>query len=483
MKNQFPLNKISWLPFCLSVAVVLFDACSDESFWKIEPEADFTITWLTPDNQAGPPPCSATLTNTTNTRGLVTSYVWTVNGVEIATSKDANYSFIASETYTVRLTATNCNTSQSKENTVTIPEMKVSGITISPSDDVSVVEGKTITLTATVTPVDAANKTITWDADNTGIATVNAQTGVVTGVSVGTTTIRATATDGSGVTAGKNVTVLKADSEVELKGIKMVPIKAGTFYMGSPSSEPERSSNEIPQHGVALSAFRLSAYAITNEQYCRFLNDRGIDGNGQGTVSGFSGTHQLIYSHNLGANYASGQWRPQDGYADHPVVYVTWYGAKAFCEWIGGRLPTEAEWEYACRAGTVTPFNTGNNLTTSQANYDGNYPYNRNPNGTYLGHTQPVGSYAPNAWGLYEMHGNVREWCGDWYSDGYGDFPNGAVDDPQGPDTGVRRVVRGGSWGSAAGGCRSAARAASGPDGCSDYQGFRLAAAPFQLTD
>ena len=385
MKKLFPFKKIFRLPLCFVMAAVMYNACSDESFWKIEPEADFTITWQTPDNQAGPPPCSVTLTNTTDTRGLVTSYVWTLDGVEIATDRDARHTFTASETYTVRLTATNRNTSRSKENTVTIPE---------------------------------------------------------------------------------------SENESELKGIKMVSIKAGTFTMGSPPSEPERYSDEGPQYSVTLSAFRLSAYAITNEQYCRFLNDRGIGSNGQGSVTGF-GTQYLIYSSGWGVAYASGQWRPQTGYAGHPVVYVTWYGAKAFCDWAGGRLPTEAEWEYACRAGTTTPFNTGNNLTTLQANYNGNYPYNGNPKGTYLGRTQPVGSYAPNAWWLYEMHSNVWEWCNDWR----GNYSSSSQTNPTGPSSGLGRVIRGGSWGSSAGGCRSAWRSDDGPDGYGPDIGFRLAVA------
>jgi formylglycine-generating enzyme required for sulfatase activity len=136
----------------------------------------------------------------------------------------------------------------------------------------------------------------------------------------------------------------------------------------------------------------------------------------------------------------------------------------------GYRLPTEAEWEYACRAGTTTPFSTGNNITTSQANYDGNYPYNNNAKGVYREKTVNVGSFAPNGWGLYDMHGNVWEWCWDWY----GDYTSGAEANPAGPATGARRVGRGGCRNSYAQNLRSARRNFYAPSVQSGSVGFRL---------
>ena len=140
---------------------------------------------------------------------------------------------------------------------------------------------------------------------------------------------------------------------------------------------------------------------------------------------------------------------------------------------MGCRLPTEAEWEYASRAGTTTPFNTGNNLTTDQANYDGKYPYNGNATGTYLGKTQPIGSYPSNAWGLNDMHGNVWEWCSDWYDSNYG---TGSQTNPTGPSSGSYRVYRGGSWGYYAQDSRSSYRHNSDPANSGNYLGFRLVA-------
>ena len=109
---------------------------------------------------------------------------------------------------------------------------------------------------------------------------------------------------------------------------------------------------------------------------------------------------------------------------------------------MNARLPTEAEWEYACRAGTNTPFSFGDNITPEQVNYDGNYPYADGKKGLYREKTVPVKSLPANAWGLYEMHGNVWEWCQDWY----GDYPAEPVTNPEGSQAGVERVVRGGSW-------------------------------------
>jgi formylglycine-generating enzyme len=133
--------------------------------------------------------------------------------------------------------------------------------------------------------------------------------------------------------------------------------------------------------------------------------------------------------------------------------------------------PTEAQWEYACRAGTTTPFHFGETISTDQANYDGNYPYGKGKKGIYRKKTTPVGSFPANAWGLFDMHGNVWEWCADWY----GPYPRGDVTNPVGPPGGSARVDRGGSWDSGAWGCRAALRDRDGPGHRFSLLGFRLA--------
>ena len=133
-------------------------------------------------------------------------------------------------------------------------------------------------------------------------------------------------------------------------------------------------------------------------------------------------------------------------------------------------LPTEAQWEYACRAGTTTPFHFGGTLSSAQANYNGNYPYGCSEPGSFLEETADCGSYPPNAWGLCEMHGNVWEWCGDWYGE---QLAGG--EDPQGPDAGPGRVYRGGSWHSIADHCRSAFRYYLPPGSHHMFLGFRVA--------
>ena len=136
------------------------------------------------------------------------------------------------------------------------------------------------------------------------------------------------------------------------------------------------------------------------------------------------------------------------------------------------RLPTEAQWEYACRAATKGATAHGENLSSVQANFDGNYPYGRGVKGPNLARTAKVGSYLPNAWGLSDMHGNVREWCSDWYRDR---LPGGSVTNPIGPATGSLHVYRSGDWNSSGSGCRSAFRGGNNPEGRSTTLGFRLA--------
>jgi formylglycine-generating enzyme required for sulfatase activity len=147
-------------------------------------------------------------------------------------------------------------------------------------------------------------------------------------------------------------------------------------------------------------------------------------------------------------------------------VRVTWNRRAS-----GYRLPTEAEWEYACRAGTTTPFNTGNNITSDQANYYGTYPYDDAPSGEYRQRTVPVGSFAPNRLGLHEMHGNVWDWCWDWYEE----YPSVAQNNPDGPSSGAYRVNRGGGWNDFGRHLRSAYRAALPPGNRTFNVGFRVA--------
>jgi sulfatase modifying factor 1 len=255
--------------------------------------------------------------------------------------------------------------------------------------------------------------------------------------------------------------------------IEWASIPAGTFTMGSPASEFGRSADEI-QHQVTLSAFKMSKYEITIAQFKAFIDatgyktdaDKGVWFIGSDIWTGTKGEKKAGVNWKCDIN---GNSRPVTEY-NHPVIHVSWNDAMAFAEWMGCRLPTEAEWEYACRAGTTTPFNTGNNLTTAQANYDGTYPYNNNEKGEYRGKTMPVGSFPPNAWGLYDMHGNVWEWC----SDLYGDYSAEAQANPKGTSSGFERVYRGGSWFYDAGLCRSAHRYCYNPANRDYEMGFRI---------
>ena len=274
---------------------------------------------------------------------------------------------------------------------------------------------------------------------------------------------------------GFSVRCVKDLPMTEQLNITMVSIPAGMFIMGSPISEVGRSSDET-QFAVTLSAFRMSKYEITNTQYAIFLNAKGIGSNGKYATGAFP-TQALIYAHSsYGLTYTNSQWVPVTGYENMPVIFVTWYGATEFATYVGGSLPTEAQWEYACRAGTTTPFSTGNFLTNLQANYNWEYPYNVGTKTvtTYPGKTQAVGSYSANAFGLYDMHGNVLEWCADWY----GTYPTTAQTNPTGVATGSSRVMRGGSWGYSAQSCRSAYRNYRYPSTYTYFFGFRVVLVP-----
>ncbi len=227
----------------------------------------------------------------------------------------------------------------------------------------------------------------------------------------------------------------------------LVLIESGEFLMGSPSSEAKRDDDEGPQHRVRISKpFYMGKHEVTQAQW------RAVMGS---NPSHFKGD-------------------------DLPVEQVSWDGIQEFCRKLSERagrtirLPTEAEWEYSCRAGTTTPFHFGSTISPDQVNYDGNHPYGEGRKGVYREKTTSVGSFPANAWGLYDMHGNVWEWCGDWCGeDYYADSPGA---DPTGPGSGKYRVLRGGSWLSLARYCRCANRRWCRPGLRNDYVGFRVVA-------
>jgi formylglycine-generating enzyme required for sulfatase activity len=205
------------------------------------------------------------------------------------------------------------------------------------------------------------------------------------------------------------------------EGVEMIFsfIPAGSFLMGSQAGEEGRESYggaDETRHRVTLTrGFWLGSHPVMWAQWRAVL---------EGSLTDFK------------------------GYSRHPVEEVSWDDCREFCRKLGDqagkpcRLPTEAEWEYACRSGTTTPFHFGEVISTDQVNYDGTYTVGGGRRGVFRGAATAVGSFPPNAWGLADLHGTVCEWCEDWY----GPYPRDATSDPTGPQEGTARVLRGGSW-------------------------------------
>ncbi len=241
--------------------------------------------------------------------------------------------------------------------------------------------------------------------------------------------------------------------------------------MGSPDDEPGRSYGEDLHQVTLTQGFNMAKYETTVSQYAKFLNDAGVGQN----ASLDGGPIKLFFEQQDGStpvwNDETLEWEAS---GSEPMVWVTWFGAEAYADWVGGALPTEAQWEYACRAGTSTPYSFGSDpaLLGDYAWFQGNSWGEGLTNGP-----SPVGQKLPNAWGLYDMHGNVFEWCSDQW-DLSENYPSAgtegtAISDPL-VTTGSNRVLRGGSWGYSAVACRSAYRVGDYPDLGFDYYGFRV---------
>ena len=253
-------------------------------------------------------------------------------------------------------------------------------------------------------------------------------------------------------------------------GMKLNFIPAGKFLMGSPATEKERDPEEL-QHEVAITRpFYMGVFEVTQGEYEKLMGKPKEGGK--------------YNPWNRGAFFAQGP--------DYPMDQATWTQAVEYCKRLSAlpaekkagrtyRLPTEAEWEYACRAGSKTVFHVGDALSSDKANFDGAYPYGKANKGPNVRKTTKVGSYPPNAYGLYDMHGNVAEWCSDFYDPDY--YKKSPKDDPKGPAEGVMptgfannfyHVVRGGCWLDEARACRAAYRFRLQPTEPYRLVGFRV---------
>jgi formylglycine-generating enzyme required for sulfatase activity len=369
------------------------------------------------------------------------------------------------------------------------PYVAVTGVNLNQSH-ISMTAGENKRLTAAVLPSNASNKAVRWTTTNANVARVG-EFGMVTAVAAGDARIDVTTVDGRRAASCYITVTGEATDPVEptdppsLTGIELVSIPAGTFTMGSPATEANRNDNET-QHSVTLSSFKMSKYEVTQAQWA--------------AVMGKTIVEQQALVTTLTTDYGRGD--------NYPVYFVSWYDALVFCNKLsmmegltpaysisgstdpavwgtvptikdktnaatwdavvivagstGYRLPTEAQWEYACRARTTTAYNTGAVISDDTGWYDGNSGRK----------THEVGLKSANAWGLYDMHGNVSEWCWDWAE--AGDYSSSSVTNPTGAVTGSYRIRRGMSYLNIGEDLRSACRESDLPSMRDLNIGFRL---------
>jgi formylglycine-generating enzyme required for sulfatase activity len=264
-------------------------------------------------------------------------------------------------------------------------------------------------------------------------------------------------------------------------GMRFILIRPGGFTMGSPAGESGRLNDETQHHVRLTMRYFMQSTEVTMGQFKKFVESTDYETEAEKAGGCWTAGDGRRWTQTPGTSWQN------PGLADMeenlPVMCVTWNDAAAFAQWLSRkerrtyRLPTEAEWEYAGRAGLSTPFSTGRCLSTDEANYGRIGPaYKRCTTvfGNTRGRPVNVGSLTPNPWKLHNIHGNVSEWCRDWY----GRYPSGRVTNPTGPGSGTERVMRGGHWQADAAGCRSARRWRFPPNLASDAVGFRLVMVP-----
>lgn len=244
----------------------------------------------------------------------------------------------------------------------------------------------------------------------------------------------------------------KESQNIEPLRTEMVVVQGGEFRRGSNGS----ARDEMPNHRIVIDPFALDVHPVSNEQFVRFLQYMGSEKD--------KNYNDLIRLKDSRLNRSGGRLSIESGYAKHPVVGVTWYGAVAYAQWVGKRLPSEAEWEVAAMGGMDGAlYPTGDAIEKTQANF-------------FSSDTTPVMSYAPNPYGVYDMAGNVYEWCQDWYGYNYYETSEQEPHNPHGPLQGVYRVLRGGCWKSLQDDLRCAHRHRNNPGTVNSTYGFRCAA-------
>jgi len=252
--------------------------------------------------------------------------------------------------------------------------------------------------------------------------------------------------------------------------VEFVSVTGGEFAMGDPFDEGP--GNEINKHQVRLSDFSIGKYEVTNFQFAKFLEKYGSNKVKSGEFAG----EIMIYPVDGGLKFFQGQWKPDVGFEYNPVIGVTWFGANEFCKFIGGRLPSEAEWEYAARnQGEKVRFGNGLDFALStQINFNGNSDktFTYADKGENRNRTVNVGGFSPNQLGIFQMSGNVWEWCQDWYKSNY--YFKSKKDNPSGPVFGLYKVIRGGAFSSSANGIRNTERSFLAPYADNTDVGFRV---------